>query len=89
MNYLSILIQKYLSFIKLRELQEEKLEGSTRMCLPTEVKDLKKRIDYILESLEGMTNFIDSLISILKKRITQIDQDIVEKRRADKMEKVG
>jgi hypothetical protein len=74
--------------MKLRELQEEKLEGSTRMCLPSEVKDLKKRLDYILESLEGMKNFIDSLISVLKNRIIQIDQDIVEKRRADKMDKV-
>eukprot|EP00596_Hydrurales_sp_CCMP1899_P005429 CAMPEP_0119038630 /NCGR_PEP_ID=MMETSP1177-20130426/7674_1 /TAXON_ID=2985 /ORGANISM="Ochromonas sp, Strain CCMP1899" /LENGTH=438 /DNA_ID=CAMNT_0007001473 /DNA_START=264 /DNA_END=1577 /DNA_ORIENTATION=- len=74
--------------IKLRELQEEKLERSSRMCLPSEVKDLKKKLDYILDSLEGMTNFIDSLISVLKNRIIQIDQDIVEKRRADKMDKV-
>jgi hypothetical protein len=74
--------------MKLRELQEEKLEGSSRMCLPSEVKDLKKKLDYILDSLEGMTNFIDSLISVLKNRIIQIDQDIVEKRRADKMDKV-
>ena len=72
----------------MKGIQEEKLEASKRLCIPSEANTLNNRQHKIIDNFKEMDTFIEAFLLNLERRVLLINKDIVEKRRADKMNQV-
>jgi len=70
--------------LRLRDMRLEKDAASKQLVLPTEVKEMERREAAIVETLTNMLTFCTSLKAYYIKRISVIDADVVENRRADR-----
>ena len=70
--------------LRLRDMRLAKEAAAKQLVLPSVAKEMENREAAILETLTNMLTFCTSLKSYYIKRLSVIDSDVVENRRADR-----